>query len=131
MPFSDREEGVEEELAERPALDIDADLLAFLRSRINSFVKWDIVQFFHRNPNTVDTAENIARYVGRSIESMHEEMAELSSTGVLAENKLDGMTIYSLSPKPDVRELLDRFAESCGDQRFKLKAVYHILRSMR
>lgn len=110
---------------------IDADLLAFLRTQIDSFIKWDLVQFFYRNPNVNDTAESIARYIGCGAEIVRQEMVELSSGGILAESRVNGMRLYSLSRDPDVRELLSRFAESCDDQHFKIKAVYHILRAMR
>jgi hypothetical protein len=118
-------------MIDRLMVDMDANLLAFLRAQVDSFIKWDLIQFFCRNPDTMDTAENIARYIGRSAENMREEMAELSSGEVLAERKLNGRTIYSLSREPQVRELLRRFAESCDDQQFRIKAIYHILRTMR
>lgn len=126
-----RDVGTEQEMIDRLMVDMDANLLAFLRAQVDSFIKWDLIQFFCRNPDTMDTAENIARYIGRSAENMREEMAELSSGEVLAERKLNGRTIYSLSREPQVRELLRRFAESCDDQQFRIKAIYHILRTMR
>lgn len=121
----------ERDLLDRLVPDIDANLLEFLRTQVDSFIKWDLIQFFYRNPNTVDTAENIASYIGRSVENMDQEMAELSSGGVLAASQLDGMTVYSLANDPEVRDLLRSFAESCDDRQFKLKAIYHILRNMR
>jgi len=45
--------------------DLDPELLTFLKGTVNTFVKWDLVRFFHENPHTTDTAENIARYAGR------------------------------------------------------------------
>lgn len=121
----------EQDLLDRLVPDIDANLLEFLRTQVDSFIKWDLIQFFYRNPNTVDTAENIARYIGRSAEKMDDEMAELSSGGVLIASHLNGMTVYSLADDPEVRDLLRSFAESCDDRQFKLKAIYHILRRMR
>jgi hypothetical protein len=31
------------------------------------FCQWDLVRFFHENPYTTDTADNIARYLGRDL----------------------------------------------------------------
>jgi hypothetical protein len=131
MPLRYGDKTVKEKLTKRPALDIDADLLAFLHTRINSFVKWDVIQFFHRNPNTIDTADNIARYIGRTGKTVREEMAELSNSGILEEDGLGDVIIYSLSRDPEIRDQLHQFAQRCDDQQFKLKAVYHVLRSMR
>jgi len=52
----------ESDLAARLMGDMDPGLLDFLKTRVNSFVKWDLVRFFHENPHTTDTAENVARY---------------------------------------------------------------------
>jgi hypothetical protein len=55
------------DLAARLMGDMAPQLLEFLKTKVNSFVKWDLVRFFHENPNTTDTAENIARYAGRDV----------------------------------------------------------------
>jgi hypothetical protein len=127
----DQDGRIEEERVDRLMPDIDAGLREFLRTQVDSFLKWDLLWFFYQNPNTIDTAENISRYVGRSAENTHKELAELSSRGVLAEHTLNGMRIYSLSQASEVRELLRRFAESYDDRQFRIKAIYQILRTMR
>ncbi|MCK4471807.1 MAG: hypothetical protein KAW49_08490, partial [Anaerolineae bacterium] len=70
------------DLAGRLMADMDPRLLEFLQAKINSFVKWDLVRFFHDNPHTTDTAGNIARYAGRSVETIRPELAELAQGGV-------------------------------------------------
>ena len=55
-------EGVELDLTGRLMADMDPQMLEFLQTKVNSFVKWDLVHFFHDNPHTTDTAENIARW---------------------------------------------------------------------
>ena len=52
------------------------NLLEFVKSKVTSFIKWDLIRFFHENPNTVDTAENIARYAGRHITAVEPELEE-------------------------------------------------------
>jgi len=46
--------------------DMDPTLLDFVKQKVNSFIKWDLVRFFYENPHTADTVENIAKYAGRS-----------------------------------------------------------------
>jgi hypothetical protein len=120
-----------EDLVGRVMADMDPELLNFLRTRVNSFVKWDLIRFFGENPYTTDTAENIARYAGRNVETTRAELAELAVQGVLVEQRLGGMTVYSLSSNPEVRRLIQRFLEASNDRQFRVKAIYHIIRGMR
>ncbi|MFO7743616.1 MAG: hypothetical protein R6X31_15045 [Anaerolineae bacterium] len=116
------------DLTGRLMADMDPRLLEFLRTTIDSFVKWDLIRFFHDNPYTTDTAENIARYAGRTDEAIRKDLAELADNGVLEANQLGDMTVYSLTGDPEVRELLDEFVEASDDRQFRVKAIYHIIR---
>ncbi len=120
-----------EDLVGRVMADMDPELLNFLRTQVNSFVKWDLIRFFGENPYTTDTAENIARYAGRNVEATQAELAELAAQGVLVEQRLGEMTVYSLSSNPEVRRLIQRFLEASNDRQFRVKAIYHIIRGMR
>ena len=111
--------------------DMDPALLDFLRTKVTSFVKWDLVRFFHDNPHTTDTAENIARYAGRDAAQIRTGLAELAASGVLEENRLGDMLVYSLALDPVIRALLDRFAEASDDRQFRIKAIYYIIRGTR
>jgi circadian clock protein KaiC len=102
--------------------DMDPRLLEFLQKKINSFVKWDLVRFFYDNPHTTDTADNIARYAGRSVETIRHELAELSQEQVLEENQLGDMTVYSLASDRQTRELLEQFVQASDDRQFRVKA---------
>ncbi len=120
-----------EDLVGRVMADMDPELLTFLRTRVNSFVKWDLIRFFGENPYTTDTAENIARYAGRNVETTRAELAELAAQGVLVEHRLGEMTVYSLSSDPEIRRLIQRFLEASNDRQFRVKSIYHIIRGMR
>lgn len=120
-----------EDLVGRVIADMDPELLNFLRTRVNSFVKRDLIRFFGENPYTTDTAENIARYAGRNMETTRAALAELAAQGVLVEQRLGEMTVYSLSNNPEVRRLIQRFLEASNDRQFRVKAIYHIIRGMR
>jgi len=123
-------EEIELDLTSRLMADMDPRLLEFLQTKVNSFVKWDLVRFFHENPHTTDTADNIARYAGRSVEIIRTELAELARDGVLEESQLGDMTVYSLTPDRRTRESLERFVGASDDQQFRVKAIYHIIRGM-
>ena len=110
--------------------DIDPTLLEFLRKKVNSFVKWDLVRFFHDNPHAADTAENIARYTGRDLRTISGELDELAETGVLEQSLVSGQIIYSLTSDQAMCELIDVFVRACDDRVFRVKAIYHVIRGM-
>jgi hypothetical protein len=124
-------EDMELDLTGRLMADMDPELLEFLRTKVNSFAKWDLLRFFHDSPHTTDTAENIARYAGRGVETIRGELAELAQDGVLEENQLGGMIVYSLAQDQRIREMLDQFVRASDDRQFRVKAIYHIIRGMR
>ena len=90
---------------------IDLELLAFLERYANGLIKWDIVTFFARNPNTHDTAENIARYLGRSPQAVAPELADLALLGLLHRFRRGERVIYQLTSDPKLRELTFSFLQ--------------------
>ncbi len=121
----------ESDLAARLMEDMDARLLDFLKNRVNTFIKWDLVRFFYENPNTADTAENVARYAGRDPAVIERELAELAESGVLQRETVGEMTVYSLATDQEMRNLIHEFVLACDDRQFRVKAIYHIIRGMR
>lgn len=118
------------DLARRLADDIDPKLLAFIRQRVNSFTKWDLVRFFHENPHTMDTAENIARYIGRDVHVIDSDLLELVEAGVLRVSQISEQTVYALGTDQAVRALLDQFILACEDRDFRVRVIYQVIRGM-
>jgi len=119
------------DLAARLMGDMAPQLLEFLKTRVNSFIKWDLVRFFHENPNTTDTAENIARYAGRDVAIIEGELDELVGAGVLERQRIGDLQVYSLVADVEMRSLVEQFIRACDDRQFRVKAIYHIIRGMR
>ncbi|NLS79730.1 MAG: hypothetical protein GXY76_20980 [Chloroflexi bacterium] len=111
--------------------DMDPALLDFVKEKVNTFIKWDLLRFFHGNPNTADTAENIARYVGRSAAAVKAEAQELVDDGLLQIRLVADLPIYTLTQDRENRTLIDQFLGACEDRDFRVKVVYHIIRGMR
>ena len=120
-----------QELVGRLMADMNPELLEFLCTNVNSFVKWDLIRYFYENSHIADTAENIAWYARQNAETMRAELSELVAQGVLAQDRREEMTVYSLSNDRRIRDLIRRFVEASDDPQFRVKAVYHVLRSMR
>jgi hypothetical protein len=111
--------------------DMDPELLDFVRNKVNTFIKWDLLKFFHENPNTADTAENIARYVGRSATAVKAEAQQLVESGLMEMRLVDDLPIYTLTRNQETKQLVNQFLRACEDRNFRVKVVYHIIRGMR
>ena len=111
--------------------DMDPRLLDFVKTKVNSFIKWDLIRFFYENPNTADSADNIARYAGRNVAAVEPELEELVDSGVMEKRSMDDLAVYSLAADEETRKLIDGFILACEDRHFRVKAVYHIIRGMR
>ncbi len=110
--------------------DMPADLLDFVKTKVNSFIKWDLIRFFYENPNTIDTAENIAKYAGRHLSAVAPELEDLEVSGIMDRKIIGDQVVYSLTQDYDMRNLVDKFIVACEDRHFRVKAVYHIIRGM-
>ncbi len=111
--------------------DMDPVLLDFVKTKVNSFVKWDLVRFFHENPHTTDTVENIAKYAGRNVTAVEPELEELVESGIMQKSLLGDTAVFSLETDEVMHALVDKFILACEDRHFRVKAVYHIIRGMR
>ncbi len=111
--------------------DMDPTLLDFVKTKVNSFIKWDLVRFFYENPHTADSVDNIAKYAGRNADAVKPELEDLVESGIMEKKMLDSTAIYSLATDEEMRALVDQFILACEDRHFRVKAVYHIIRGMR
>lgn len=102
----------------------------FLRQKVNSFIKWDLVRFFHDNAHAADTAENIATVVGRDAETTRRELDSLAHAGVLEIEKISNSVIYRLSSDPEMRVLIRDFMAACHDRDFRVKAINQVIEGM-
>ena len=99
----------------------------FLQTKVNSFIKWDLVRFFHDNPHTTDTAENIAQFVGRDAKTVLRELDGLVKSEVLLAESVSGQRIYRLSDSEDTRHLIREFVAACHNREFRVKAINHVI----
>jgi hypothetical protein len=120
-----------EDFTTRLMNDMDPQLLDLVKTKVNSFIKWDLVRFLRDNPNTADTADNIAKYIGRNAATIEPELRDLVSARLMELRSVEGIPVYSLTADPVIRELIDRFMTECDDRHFRVKVIYHIVRGMR
>lgn len=116
------------DLTARLMTDMDPELLAFLETYVDSFIKWELLRFFCENPHTMDTAENIARYAGWSAQDIEPELEGLTHYGIIQEKTVGEIKIYVLNPDEKLREKLEKFTQASNDREFRRKAIYHLVR---
>lgn len=113
-----------------PSLEISSQWQEFLETKVNSFIKWDLIRFFHDNPHTEDSAENIAGYVGRDTRTIIRELDGLVKAQVLAENIRNQVKIYKFTKDSSTRKLISDFIDACYNREFRVKAIHYVIHGM-
>ena len=110
----------------------DTRLLDFVREKVDTFVKWDLVRFFHDNPYAADSAENIARFAGRDARTVEKDLQELVRSGVLETNVAGNGTtrIYRYVKDQQVRDVVQRFVIACDDRDFRVRAINQVIEGL-
>jgi len=99
----------------------------FVRTTVDTFVKWDVVTYFHNNPHAADTAENIARVTGREAHEVETNLPDLVNAGVL-ESRAAGLTrLYCLTDTPDRRQEVAAFVAACADRDFRAQVIKKVI----
>lgn len=105
-------------------------LLSFLRDKVNTFVKWDLIRFFHDNPYAAETAENIAHSTGRDARTVETELDGLVDAGVLRQKTVSEFKIYMLASDAETRDIIQQFVAACDDRQFRIEAINFVIRGM-
>lgn len=108
----------------------DVQLLNFIQTKLNTFVKWDLVRFFHDNPFAEDTAENIARYIGREPYEIEAELAALVDEGIIQVSAIGQTRIYRMVKDAETRETIHQFVVACDDRDFRVKAIQKVIEGL-
>ena len=110
--------------------DMEPTLLDFIKTNVNSFIKWDLIRFFYKNRDTIDTAENIARHAGRNVAVIEQELDDLVEGGIIAKRGLDGVPTYLLGSDEKMLALMSKFVSACEQREFRVKVVHRIVRRL-
>lgn len=110
---------------------VDKQVQDFLHMHMDSFIKWDLIRFFHDNPHVEDTAANIAHYTGRDILTIERELRGLVRTRVLRSETVSSMVIYRLTDEERILKTMSRFIEACHDRSFRAEVIQHVIRRLK
>ena len=98
----------------------------FVERHVRSLLAWDIVVFFHRNPDAALDAAALADRLGRGAEEVAPEIDLLCRGDIL--DCQDGVVHYA--PTAELREQVTLFVEACQDRSRRLALIALVLHSI-
>jgi hypothetical protein len=72
-----------------------------LENLLSSGTKADLLLLFHRNPGLIDTAEGIARRLGKKGKAIETDISQLANSSILKTKKVGGSEVYFLNQEKD------------------------------
>ncbi|MDO9107502.1 MAG: hypothetical protein Q7U89_00715, partial [Coriobacteriia bacterium] len=86
---------------------------------VRSLLTWDILVFFHRNPDAVLDPAGLASRLGRRMEELEPEIEALCAGRIL--QCAGGLIRYR--PTPELKETVGGFVEACQDRGRRLALI--------
>lgn len=99
----------------------------FVDRHVRSLLTWDVLVFFHRNPDAVLDVEGLASRLGRHPEEVRGEVDELCRGRVL--QSAGGLIRYR--PDAETRDAVDTFANACQDRGRRLALIALVLHKIK
>jgi hypothetical protein len=97
--------------------------MQFVEQHVRSLLTWDILVFFHRNPDAVLDSDGLASRLGRRVEEIEPEIDALCNGKIL--QCAGGLIRYK--PTPEQRETIGKFVEACQDRGRRLALIALVL----
>jgi hypothetical protein len=98
-------------------------IMKFVDQYVRSLLTWDILVFFHRNPDAVLDLEGLASRLGRRVEELQPEIDELCKDKIL--QCAGGLIRYR--PSPELRETISKFVDACQERGRRLALIALVL----
>ena len=95
----------------------------FVDRYVRSLLTWDVLVFFHRNPDAVLDVNGLAARLGRHTEELQMELDELCRDKIL--QCAGGLIRYR--PEGDMRDAVETFVNACQDRSRRLALIALVL----
>lgn len=122
MPESPGEQGVVENLYDLEGV-LGPTVTQFVERHVRSLLAWDILVFFHRNPDAVLDSAGLASRLGRHVEEVGPQIEMLCDGRIL--QCAGGLIRYK--PTPELRVQTAEFVEACQDRGRRLALIALVL----
>ncbi len=98
-------------------------IMKFVEQHVRSLLTWDILVFYHRNPEAVLDLEGLASRLGRRVDELKPEVDALCLDKVL--QCAGGLIRYR--PSAETRETVAKFVEACQERGRRLALIALVL----
>jgi hypothetical protein len=98
-------------------------VIAFVERHVSSLLAWDILVFFHRNPDAVLDVAGLAARLGRKVDEVEPEVEILADGRIL--QYAGGLIRYR--PTPELRLQVGEFVDACQDRGRRLALIALVL----
>lgn len=95
----------------------------FVNRHVRSLLTWDIIVFFHRNPEAVLDTEALASRLGRHVEELEPEVEALCQSRIL--HRAGGLIRFR--PSQEMRDAIARFVDSAQERGRRLALIALVL----
>jgi hypothetical protein len=102
------------------------DIIDFVSAHVCSLLAWDILVYFHRNPDSPIETPELASELGRRVEEVQPELDALCRGEILS--CTDGVVRYD--PTPEQAANVERFVEACQDRSRRLTLIALVLQNV-
>lgn len=102
---------------------LDADLKNFINRYVTSFLAWDIIVFFCKNPGAAGAAGELAVRLGRRSEDIEQAAGGLVEKAVLFSDN----AVFTYRPDDDTRALIDKFVRAIDSREKRLLILTEVL----
>jgi hypothetical protein len=98
-------------------------VMQFVEGHVRSLLTWDILVYFHKNPEDALEPEVLALKLGRRPDELAPEVRDLCESDIL---HCDG-GLVRYDPPPQTRETIGAFVDACQDRGRRLALIALVL----
>ncbi len=106
---------------------VPPEVETFLQHVADSFIKIELIKFFHRNQRLLGTVEDIALAIGRDKRTTARAVPHLLAAGVLKANGRGGAALWSYDPDPEMMQRIDAFLAYYKTEKGRRAIVHRVL----
>jgi len=109
-------------------IDIPNEIRSFIDGVVDSFVMWDLLVFWSKKPEGMETPAQIAQLLGHTLEEVRKPVQKLEKIGLIsAQKRLDGELACGLNPQSELFPSLQSFWSFNENQENRLRILSYLL----
>lgn len=105
---------------------LNPSVIRFVDRHVRSLLTWDVLVFFHRNPEAVLDLPGLASRLSRRVEELEPEVQALCVDRILY--RAGGLVRYR--PEPDLRMTIERFVQAGQEREQRLALIAAVLQKV-